>query len=342
MPDSVFTLMIHLPNGVTGSVLTDASITTTALLQWCISAYELEEHQNLRVFGLRSDEQPAVELKDDDLILPYASTGVRIAPAGEGDVAVPEPASWRQLCEKLPRVGFASRYLLWMNLEQLPEGAIDRASIEESPTGTVLSDEAKQVQQQVRVVDVTNMTFNRVRFGGAEFVPTEATNKQVTLSAAQCVSFMSVPAQHYPELTRLQADLRHAQKLLRDLPIALEYSKTAQLKAVESDDRDLLELGAMTYEQHRIRAELSQQQEKAAANQQRIDAMIATPKRRLWYASEFILDWMDHHELDGALVIAFESVESYARSARPVPEHLIQRLAKGVKRKREVDEEDEA
>jgi hypothetical protein len=311
MPDSRFTLMIHLPNGVTSSVLTDASSTTTALLEWCISTFDLEEYENLRLYGLRTGGQPAVELKDDDLVQPYALTGVRIAPEGKGDVAVPEQASWRQLCEQLPRVGLDARYDLWRDLEQLPEGAIDRASIKESRTGTVLSDEAKQVQQQVRVVDFTNMTFNRVRFGGAEFVPTEATNKHVTLSPAQCVSFMSVPEQHYPELTRLQAELCHPLKLLRDLPIALANSRAAQKKAAASEDRDLTELGAIAYEQHRIEEEITEQQTKVHAIRQQIEAIITTSERvEQRFHTQIHLSWYEMHQVEGASVIAFQDASA--------------------------------
>jgi hypothetical protein len=315
--------MTHLPNGVALRLQYRDTRNAADVLAWCISTYHLGEHENLRLYGLRSDGQPAVELQDDELVQPYASTSLRIAPAGQGDVVVPEPASWRHLCEKLPRVGFSSRYRLWRDLEQLPEGAIDRSSIREVPNRILETDEAKKVQQQVRVVDFTSMTFNRIRRFGPDFVPTEATDKEVTLRTVQFVSYMSVPEALYPELKRLQAALRPSQKLLHDLPIALENSKAAQLKAVEAEDRDLNELGAMTYEQHRISKEVTEQQAKATVIQQKVHAILAAPKQRMSDDSSISLAWMDHYEIEGAAVTAFQSAEHYARSCAGTPARLL-------------------
>jgi hypothetical protein len=58
-----------------------------------------------------------------------------------------------------------------MNLEQLPVGAIDQLSIEEVSNFRLQTDEAKAVQRQVLVADFTSMTFNRIRWEGAEYMP---------------------------------------------------------------------------------------------------------------------------------------------------------------------------
>jgi hypothetical protein len=133
-----------MPSGVTKSSSRNAGDTAQMLVASLLNYLEGFEDLQLRVYGLRADGQPAVELKDDDLILPYASTGVRIAPAGEGDVVVPEPESWRELRQKLPRVGFAARKL-WHLLELLREGAIDPTSIRNMLNRGTQNEEAKKV-----------------------------------------------------------------------------------------------------------------------------------------------------------------------------------------------------
>ena len=60
---------------------------------------------------------------------------------------------------------------MWVDLEQLPAGAIDRESIVEESNDEVDDAAAQAVQDEVRVVDFTNMTFNCIRSEGAKFKP---------------------------------------------------------------------------------------------------------------------------------------------------------------------------
>jgi hypothetical protein len=63
---------------------------------------------------------------------------------------------------------------------------------------------------------------------------------------------------------RCAAEVSHAEKLLRDLPAALENSVSASSvlaeKMLDGDDGDLSELGTMMLEQQRIRREITRQQ----------------------------------------------------------------------------------
>jgi hypothetical protein len=167
----------------------------------------------------------------------------------------------------------------------LPEGAIDRSSITEVLDHDPGSDAAKAVQQQVRVVDFANMTFNRIRWEGAEFVPFASLEDRVQLGSTYVASCTTVPQ------ALLQAELQHSQKLLRGLPIALANSKAAQKIAVESEDRDFLELGAIANEQHRIEKEISQQLTKANASQNSIETIISTAPKVSCYDASEVLAW---------------------------------------------------
>ena len=161
------------------------------------------------------------------------------------------------------------------------------------------------------------------------------------LECTHTAKCLTVPIDSYPELKRLAADLRHSKKLMRDLPIALANSKSALKKAVASDERDFTELGVMTYEQHRLESEIAEQQKKAAAIQKQIDSCLRARKEYMWWASPLYLNWNDHYEIEGAAVVAFESMQSYARSVAHVPAQLIKKLTKGVKRKCADEDENE-
>lgn len=95
------------------------------------------------------------------------------------------------------------------------------------------------------------------------------------------------------------AQIAHCQKLLHDLPIALQNSERAMKEHTEAEEVDLSALGAMLMEQKRIREEIADRQAKLQQLEKQVAESTINPPVQLYKYQTSITLPLGTSQLDG-------------------------------------------
>ena len=164
---------------------------------------------------------------------------------------------------------------LHIEFNDLSKGVVDRLSLTEDEDYDIL-ERSQELSSQVVMIQLFSSTVGTIfqderylTFQGQEFYLSELLEdgSGVMLATLTDWQYIRSTPEEYQRVKELNAkyeeDIRHCVQLLHDLPIALANSEKA-LAAVDisSEYFDVYELGAMVYEQKRIRREIEAQEQK--------------------------------------------------------------------------------
>ena len=192
----------------------------------------------------------------------------------EESIASPYHVSQEHMCKQWPSMKEEDLNRLQIELNDLSKGVICRYSLKELEDEDMMN-KAKDLLSQVMMVQLFSPTGSTIvenggclTFQGQKMYLYELLEDDsgATVTTKTYWQYARSTPEEYHQMKELnakrEADIRQCEKLLHDLPIALANSEKALTSVDEtSEDFDLNEMGAMVYEQKRIRREISAQEQ---------------------------------------------------------------------------------